>query len=50
MTNRFVDRYRGPALDEHIARAAELKTFDPNMSPGEVEACRRLAPRHRDGR
>jgi aminoglycoside phosphotransferase (APT) family kinase protein len=43
MTNAFVRPYQGPDLDEHIARAAELKMFDPNMSPGEVEACRRLA-------
>jgi aminoglycoside phosphotransferase (APT) family kinase protein len=49
MTNRFVRRYRGPALAEHIARAAELKMFDPQMSPGEVEACRRLALRSRGG-
>jgi aminoglycoside phosphotransferase (APT) family kinase protein len=50
MTHRFVGRYRGPDLDRHIAHAAELKMFDPNMSPGEVEACRRLAARLRDGR
>jgi aminoglycoside phosphotransferase (APT) family kinase protein len=49
MTNLFVRRYRGPDLDEHVARAAELKMFDPNMTPGEVEACRRLAIRSRSG-
>jgi hypothetical protein len=47
MTNQFVRRYRGPELTEHVARAAELKMLDPNMAPGEVEACRRLAARSR---
>jgi aminoglycoside phosphotransferase (APT) family kinase protein len=49
MTHRFVRRYRGPDLDRHIAHAAELKMLDPNMSAGEVEACRRLADRLRAG-
>lgn len=50
MTNRFVRRYRGPELDEHIAGAAELKMLDPNMSASEIDACRRLAARSRGGR
>jgi aminoglycoside phosphotransferase (APT) family kinase protein len=43
----FTRRYRGPELDARIAVAAELKTVDPNMSPGEVENLRRLATRMR---
>ncbi len=47
MTSLFLRRYRGPELAEHVARAAEMKMLDPNMSPEEVEACRRLAARSR---
>ncbi len=47
IANLFARRYRGPELAEHVARAAELKTLDPNVSPGEVEACRRRAARSR---
>jgi aminoglycoside phosphotransferase (APT) family kinase protein len=43
----FARRYRGRALDAHIADAAELKMFDPNMLPDEIENCRRLAARRR---
>jgi Phosphotransferase enzyme family len=43
----FVHRYRGPALDDHIANAAELKMLDPNMLPDEIERCRSLAARKR---
>jgi aminoglycoside phosphotransferase (APT) family kinase protein len=47
MTNVFALRFRGPAFDEHVALAAELKMFDPNMLPEEIENCRRLAARMR---
>ena len=47
MTNLFVRRYRGPELSEHIARAAELKMLDPNMSAVEVELLRRVVVRMR---
>jgi aminoglycoside phosphotransferase (APT) family kinase protein len=43
----FVRRYRGAALDDRIANAAELKMLDPNMLPDEIENCRRLAARKR---
>jgi aminoglycoside phosphotransferase (APT) family kinase protein len=41
-TKRFVRRYQGPELAEHIARAAELKMLDPHLNPSEMEALRRL--------
>jgi aminoglycoside phosphotransferase (APT) family kinase protein len=44
---RFTARYRGPDLDAHIADAAEMKMFDPNLFPDEIEKCRRLAARMR---
>ncbi|MGZ4691622.1 MAG: RIO1 family regulatory kinase/ATPase domain-containing protein [Acidimicrobiia bacterium] len=47
LARRFTRRYRGAALDEHIATAAERKMLDPNMAPDEVEALRRLARRMR---
>ena len=47
ITNVFARRFRGPGFAEHVAFAAELKTFDPNMLPEEVEKCRRLAARMR---
>jgi aminoglycoside phosphotransferase (APT) family kinase protein len=43
----FTRRYRGPDLDARIAVAAELKTLDSNMSPGEVTSLRQLAARMR---
>lgn len=47
MARVFARRYRGPDFKAHTAYAAELKMFDPNMAPGEVEKCRRLAARMR---
>jgi tRNA A-37 threonylcarbamoyl transferase component Bud32 len=49
ITNVFAKRFRGPAFDEHVVLAAELKMFDPNMLPEEVENLRRLAARARAG-
>jgi aminoglycoside phosphotransferase (APT) family kinase protein len=43
----FSARYRGRALDDRLAFAAELKSLDKNMSPEEVAACLRLANRAR---
>ena len=43
----FAKHYRGRALDERLAFAGEMKTFDRNMSPEEVAACLRLAARAR---
>jgi aminoglycoside phosphotransferase (APT) family kinase protein len=47
ITNVFARRFRGPGFDDHVARAADLKAFDPNMLPEEVENCVRLAARMR---
>ena len=47
MARAFASRYRGRALDERIAFAAQMKTFDRNMSEHEVAACERLAARTR---
>lgn len=47
IANVFARRYRGSDLDNHVAEAAELKMLDPNMRPGEIAACRRLAQRVR---
>jgi aminoglycoside phosphotransferase (APT) family kinase protein len=47
LARRFTRRYRGPALDEHIAAAAETKTLDRNMSPAEIETLQRLAHKMR---
>ena len=47
MARVFASRYRGPAFNARTAEAAELKMFDPNMDPVEVEKCRRLAARLR---
>jgi aminoglycoside phosphotransferase (APT) family kinase protein len=47
LAHAFARRYRGPAFDAHLARAAELKALDRNMDPHEVEACLRLARRVR---
>ena len=47
MADLFARRYRGSAFDLHTAEAAELKMFDPNMLPDEIERCRRLAARMR---
>ena len=46
---RFTRRYRGEALDRHIAAAAELKALDHNMDPDEAAKCLRLAERMRRG-
>ena len=43
----FASRYRGAELDARIAMAADLKTLDKNMAPGEVASCNRLAARMR---
>lgn len=47
MARVFSQRFRGPAFDEHVAYAAELKMLDPAMLPGEIESFRRLADRMR---
>ena len=41
----FARRYRGRELNERIALAAEMKTLDPNMAPGEIANMQRLARR-----
>jgi aminoglycoside phosphotransferase (APT) family kinase protein len=41
----FAERYRGPEFDRQAAFAAELKMFDPNMAPGEIARCQKLAER-----
>src|SRR5262249_52240396 len=43
----FIERYSSSELDARIADAAELKMFDRNLFPDEVENCRRLAARMR---
>lgn len=45
LASMFSRRYRGGALDAQLARAAELKTLDPNMSAAEVAACARMGAR-----
>ncbi len=47
MARVFAHRYRGPAFNEHLAYAAELKMLDPAMRPGEVARLRQLAARTR---
>jgi len=47
LARTFASRYRGRALDERIVFAAQMKTFDRNMSEEEVAACERLAARTR---
>ena len=47
LAHEFAKRFRGPAFNEHVAYAAELKMLDPHMLPGEVESFRRLAARMR---
>lgn len=47
LASSFVRRYRGPAFDAVVARAAELKMLDANLSGSEVAACARLAERAR---
>jgi len=47
IARRFSRRYRGDDLNEHIAVAADLKTFDPHMSRDEVAHMHRLAQRMR---
>ena len=39
----FSARYRGPAFEQHLALAAELKMLDSNMSAREVARLARLA-------
>ena len=41
----FARRYVGAAFYGRVAEMAELKCFDPNMSPNEVRSLRRLAAR-----
>jgi aminoglycoside phosphotransferase (APT) family kinase protein len=47
ISRAFSARYKGPALDEKLVLAAELKALDTNLSEGEVAACRRLSARAR---
>jgi aminoglycoside phosphotransferase (APT) family kinase protein len=47
LARSFARRYRGIEFDAHLAIAAEMKALDPNMSPSESAACRRLAARAR---
>jgi serine/threonine protein kinase len=47
MARLFASRYRGRALDEHLAFAAQMKAFDGNLSAEEVANCLRLAERAR---
>jgi aminoglycoside phosphotransferase (APT) family kinase protein len=47
LARTFAARYRGRALDDRLAFAGEMKTFDKNMSAEEVAACLRLAARAR---
>jgi aminoglycoside phosphotransferase (APT) family kinase protein len=41
----FARRYIGPHFYEQVALMAELKCFDTNMAPDEIQALRRLATR-----
>jgi aminoglycoside phosphotransferase (APT) family kinase protein len=41
----FTRRYRGEALNRHIAAAAELKALDHNLDADEIAKCLRLADR-----
>lgn len=45
LARAFVHRYRGRDLDVLLARAAELKALDGNMSPDEVAAIDRVGAR-----
>jgi tRNA A-37 threonylcarbamoyl transferase component Bud32 len=47
LARAFSSRYRGRALEERIAWAAPLKSFDKNMSDTEIAACLRLGDRAR---
>lgn len=41
----FAKRYLGPEFSRRVAEMAELKCFDINMSPREIQALRKLAVR-----
>ncbi len=47
LAKEFAKRYRGRELNERIGIAAEMKTFDANMTPAEVLTMQRLARRMR---
>jgi len=47
LARTFASRYKGRALDERIAWAAPLKTFDSHLSETEKAACLRLGDRAR---
>jgi len=47
LARTFASRYKGRALDEKLAFAAQLKSLDRNLSAEEVAACRRLEARAR---
>jgi aminoglycoside phosphotransferase (APT) family kinase protein len=47
LARSFARRYLSVDFDAHLAIAAEMKALDPNMSPTEASACRRLAARGR---
>ncbi len=43
----FATRYRGPAFDEQLARAGDLKALDTNLASDEASACRRVSEQAR---
>ena len=47
LANQFVRRYRGRDLNERIGMAAEMKTFDANMTSDEIVNMQRLTRRMR---